>query len=120
VHESYLFEEGNEENLAAPTRTQIHAEWLLMLLSSVNKDSKARILLLLWHAWFLRNDVTHGKGLATVKGSTEFLLSYASTLHISSGERGMEPSDKGKEVVCEGGAAMSQSDGEHDGQEPQC
>jgi hypothetical protein len=86
-------------------------EWLLMLLSSVNKDSKARILLLLWRAWLLRNDVTHGKGLATVKGFAEFLSSYASTLHISSDKRGKEASDKGK-VVCEGETAMSQPDGE--------
>jgi hypothetical protein len=38
---------------------------------------KANTLLLLWLVWFLRNDIMHGDGLATVLGSAEFLRSYS-------------------------------------------
>jgi ribonuclease HI len=66
-------------------------DWLLTLLSSVQKEVKARILLLLWRSWHLRNDIIHGKRLATVKGSAEFLVSYASSLKICNDIGGQEP-----------------------------
>jgi hypothetical protein len=93
---------------------------LLMLLSSVQKEVKARILLLLWHSWHLRNDVIHGKGLATIKGSAEFLVSYASSLKICSGIGGQELSDKGKEAVWEGVVNLSKPEAHHEVKEPQC
>jgi hypothetical protein len=95
-------------------------EWLLMLLSLVNKDSKARILLLLWHSWHLRNDVIHGRGLATVKGFVELLSSHATSLNIISGIRGQEPSAKGKEVVWKGAISTSMPHVDQEVQEPQC
>jgi hypothetical protein len=32
-------------------------DWLLLLLSSVDAEAKAKTLLLLWRAWHLRNDI---------------------------------------------------------------
>jgi hypothetical protein len=95
-------------------------DWLLMLLSSVQKEVKARILLLLWRSWHLRNDIIHGKGLATVKGSAEFLVSYASSLKICNDIGGQEPSDKRKEVVWEGVVNLSKPEAHHEVKEPQC
>jgi hypothetical protein len=57
-------------------------DWLLTLLGKLSEET-AKTLLLFWRAWFLQNDVMHGKGTATVKGSVEFLTSYATTLNIS-------------------------------------
>jgi hypothetical protein len=47
-------------------------DWLL-LLNSVEKKVAAKILLLFWCAWFLRN-VVHGKGTSSAKGSASFLF----------------------------------------------
>uniref|UniRef100_A0A0A9G2M2 RNase H type-1 domain-containing protein n=1 Tax=Arundo donax TaxID=35708 RepID=A0A0A9G2M2_ARUDO len=38
------------------------------------------ILLLLWRAWHLRNDIIHAKGECTITGSTIFLKSYRDSL----------------------------------------
>jgi hypothetical protein len=68
----------------------------------LDNEMKANTLLLLWLAWFLRNDIMHGDGLATVLGSAEFLRSYSILLsdigHTTGGG-----SDKGKSKVQEGG-----------------
>jgi hypothetical protein len=44
-------------------------DWLILLLSRVNEDEKALILLLLWRAWYHRNDIMHDKGQASIAGS---------------------------------------------------
>lgn len=51
-------------------------DWLLIILDSINVESRAKFLLLLWRAWFLRNDSVHGTGEASVFGSSIFLQSY--------------------------------------------
>ncbi|BAS93429.1 Os05g0331700 [Oryza sativa Japonica Group] len=51
-------------------------DWLLVLLDSLNSSDKARVLYLLWRAWFLRNDMIHGKGTATIAESVNFLVNY--------------------------------------------
>lgn len=51
-------------------------DWLLVLLDSLNSSDKARVLYLLWRAWFLRNDMIHGKGTATIAESVSFLVNY--------------------------------------------
>jgi hypothetical protein len=52
-----------------------------MVLNLVSKDTKAKVLLMRW-AWHLWNNIVHGKGLATVSRSAEFLTSYAKSLNI--------------------------------------
>jgi hypothetical protein len=44
--------------------------WILVLLTSVDAEVKAGNLLLLWRAWHLRNDLLHGRGTATIIGSS--------------------------------------------------
>jgi hypothetical protein len=71
---------------------KVGPDWLLMLPSVLDKETKEKTLLLLWRAWFLMNDIMHGDGSATVPGSTEFLKSYAISLNcaghtVQGGER---------------------------------
>jgi hypothetical protein len=51
-------------------------DWLQVLLSHEDERMRARILLLLWRSWHLRNDVIHHEGKETVTSSVAFLLSY--------------------------------------------
>ncbi|KAM0922814.1 hypothetical protein ACQ4PT_005932 [Festuca glaucescens] len=55
-------------------------DWLLLLLNQVDEKIKARILLLLWRAWHLRNNIVHDDGKETVENSVSFLLSYNNTI----------------------------------------
>jgi hypothetical protein len=71
-------------------------DWLLLLLQKVNKVMGARILLLLWRVWFLRNDIIHGDGKCTVSGSEGFLLSYCESLGVAEVTPTTSVSDKGK------------------------
>ena len=47
-----------------------------MLLSQCDNTSKERILLLLWRAWYLRDDIVHHKGTASIAESVVFLSNY--------------------------------------------
>jgi hypothetical protein len=71
-----------------------------MLFNSVSKDIKAKVLLM-WRVWHLRNNIVHGKGLAMVFESAEFLTSYAKSLNIARRTEAGGPSDKGKGKVYE-------------------
>lgn len=51
-----------------------------MILQHVSKDVRSCFLLVLWRAWFLRNDILFGAGRASVEGSFLFLLSYWDSL----------------------------------------
>jgi hypothetical protein len=64
----------------------------LMLLSVLDKETKAKTLLLLWRAWFLMNDIP---------GSAKFLKSYAISLNCT-GQTVQGVSGKGKRIVHEG------------------
>jgi hypothetical protein len=75
--------------------------WLLLLLQKVNKVIGARILLLMWRAWHLRNDVMHGEGKCTVTGSEGFLVSYSESLGLAEAMPATGVSDKGKRKVGE-------------------
>jgi hypothetical protein len=59
-------------------------DWLILLLDSVDKETRAQILFLLWRAWYLRNDIIHGKGTTSIVGSGKFLTSYMESLGIAS------------------------------------
>jgi ribonuclease HI len=53
-------------------------DWLLVCLNQVGKAARAKILLLLWRAWHLRNDIIHQQGKESVANSVAFLLAYNS------------------------------------------
>nr|AAO34487.1 putative reverse transcriptase [Oryza sativa Japonica Group]ABF97663.1 retrotransposon protein, putative, LINE subclass [Oryza sativa Japonica Group] len=57
-------------------------DWLLMLLQQADPSIRAAALLLLWRAWFLRNDIIHGNGKAQTSASVMFLQHYAETLFM--------------------------------------
>jgi hypothetical protein len=48
-----------------PTKELLHytgPAWLLLLLQELNEDQRAKIMMVFWRAWHLRNDIIHGKG----------------------------------------------------------
>jgi hypothetical protein len=51
-------------------------DWLQLLLGHIDDISRARILLLLWRVWHLRNDVIHQQGKETIERSVAFLEAY--------------------------------------------
>jgi hypothetical protein len=55
-------------------------DWLLLLLASVDEETAAHILLILWRAWYLRNDIVHGNGTCLIVGSVKFLMNYSESL----------------------------------------
>jgi hypothetical protein len=75
-------------------------DWLMILLSSMNEEVKAKILLLLWRAWHLRNDIVHATGTTSITGSALFLTSYGESLKVASQmpESGTEGKGKGTQV----------------------
>uniref|UniRef100_K3Y1U9 RNase H type-1 domain-containing protein n=1 Tax=Setaria italica TaxID=4555 RepID=K3Y1U9_SETIT len=58
------------------TDTYTGPDWLLILLTRVNKDVAELISLMLWRTWSMRNDVMHGEKLKPVAASVSFLLNY--------------------------------------------
>lgn len=54
--------------------------WLQILLGSCAKEDRRKILLLLWRAWWLRDDCVHAKGKATIGHSVRFLVKYVEEL----------------------------------------
>jgi hypothetical protein len=77
-------------------------DWLLLLLNLVDANGKAKILLLLWCAWHLRNDVIHASGRASIAGSIMSLTSYSESLNIASQMAPVSLNGKGKKKVMEG------------------
>jgi ribonuclease HI len=47
-----------------------------VLLGSVDENTRAKILLLLWRSWHLRNDCIHNEGKETIERSASFLQAY--------------------------------------------
>jgi hypothetical protein len=74
-------------------------DWLLLLLQKVDKITRAQLLMLMWRAWFLRNDIIHGEGKCTVAGSEGFLISYCDALGIAKVTPATGLSEKGKRKV---------------------
>jgi hypothetical protein len=77
-------------------------DWLLHPLDSVESEVKARVLLILWCAWHLRNDVIHAKGTTTIMSSAMFLSSYGESLHIANQPHVAQIDIKGKGKLKEG------------------
>jgi hypothetical protein len=74
-------------------------DWLLILLGQLTNELKARFLLMLWRAWYLRNGVVHGHGTRTITGSAHFLVNYWETLQGLQTHYQVQPSVKGKEIA---------------------
>jgi ribosomal protein L32 len=70
------------------------SEWLLRLIDSSSTDDVGRVLLILWRAWFVCNELTHSTRRLSIVGSVNFLLDYWETL--CNIRQGGVPDEKGK------------------------
>ena len=52
------------------------SDWLQVLLDKHEPEMRAKILLLLWRSWFLRDDCVHHEGKESISRSVCFLLEY--------------------------------------------
>jgi hypothetical protein len=83
--------------------TYIGPDWVLLLMCELDETMKAKVLLLLWRAWHLRNDIIHRKGAESIIGSASFLVSHDESLEIAShGTLAIGAADKGKVVMFPG------------------
>jgi hypothetical protein len=74
-------------------------DWLLLLLHDLKEDQRAKVLMVFWRAWHLRNGAIHGKGQGSVRDSVGFLVNYYdSLLQEGAGPEGKKD-DKGKGKV---------------------
>jgi ribonuclease HI len=73
-------------------------EWLLDLLARSNEDTRARILMLVWRNWQLRNDAVHDKPNPPVEMTRRYLCSYMDSLMFLRQGDGRDI-EKGKNVV---------------------
>jgi ribonuclease HI len=75
-------------------------EWTLRILNSVNSEMRAKLMMLWWRAWHLRNNIIFGDGKAGIAHSSQFLNNYLSSL--SNIKEGILPVDvKGKRPIFE-------------------
>jgi hypothetical protein len=49
---------------------------LLQLMDTLDTDEGARLLLVLWRTWQIRNNITHGKEKLSIDSSIRFLCKY--------------------------------------------
>ena len=61
-------------------------DWLQMLLLSQTENVRNNILLVLWQAWSLRNNLVHGDKKDTVFGSVQYLLRLKEDLMVVTGD----------------------------------
>jgi ribonuclease HI len=62
-----------------PTEEQFLAkegEWLFHLLHNASRDTRPKIIFLLWRVWHHRNNVVHGDGKASISAPVPYLVSY--------------------------------------------
>lgn len=73
-------------------------EWLLHLLYSCKKESRDKLILVLWRSWYVRNQIMHDEPDHSVVGSVLFLRSYYASLSSVSKQAG-KADVKGKKPV---------------------
>lgn len=78
-------------------------EWLFDLLVSLREEERAKVLMIVWRNWQLRNDSMHDKTVPPVKVSRDFLQSYMVSLNQIKLSKGYEML-KGKEVIRQEGS----------------
>ena len=65
-------------------------DWFLHLLSKLHEEERARIMMLFWQIWYVRNEIVHAKQPPPLEVSVRLMASYMSSLnsiHICSSER---------------------------------
>jgi hypothetical protein len=72
-------------------------EWVLHLIDGKTEFDRAKVLLLLWRIWHVRNEVVHHKAPPPVEASKRFLCSYLESIATikyypqADGIKGKEP-----------------------------
>jgi hypothetical protein len=72
---------------------------VVSMLSRLDTEMKAKVLMLFWRAWHLRNDMIHGDGRGSVVGSALFLVSYIESLLLAETDVQGDFGNKGKGLV---------------------
>jgi len=74
--------EAMRENWDIPTENVVAfnvPEWLLLLIDRVDAEEAAQVVLVLWRAWFVRNELTHNGRWTPLQNSVSFLSNYWTT-----------------------------------------
>lgn len=72
--------------------------WLFDCLEQISEGDRTMFLMILWHIWFIRNEIMHGKSAPPIQVPVLFLESYASTL-LQIRQHLLANLEKGKHVV---------------------
>ena len=70
---------------------------MLVLLNSVNKETRANLMFLFWRVWHLRNDIIFGKGESLISASVVFLQNYLTRMNPNSKLTAL---GKGRAICC--------------------
>uniref|UniRef100_A0A453SWV1 RNase H type-1 domain-containing protein n=2 Tax=Aegilops tauschii subsp. strangulata TaxID=200361 RepID=A0A453SWV1_AEGTS len=84
-----------------PCITSMHnsdTEWLLHVLETLPEIERSMLLMMLWRAWYIRNEVIHHKPVPPMEASKRFLVSYLDSLIGIRTVLSSDPS-KGKSVI---------------------
>lgn len=60
--------------------TRTGPQWLLLLLDRCTAEQGDLLMLVLWRAWTVHNDITHNLGSNSITNSVHFLLNYREVL----------------------------------------
>lgn len=86
-------------------------DWLPILLGTLDRHQKAKTLLMMWRALFLRNNLVFGTGQESIMGSAKFLASYWESLCRIDRRRCVAGNVKGKadvfDALCAEGSRRS-------------
>nr|XP_045084679.1 uncharacterized protein LOC123494096 [Aegilops tauschii subsp. strangulata] len=72
-------------------------DWLQVLLDSENEDTGAKMLLLMWRCWHLREDCVRIEGRQTISSSVQFLEKYEEEFRLAGTE--MDVGSEGKTAI---------------------
>lgn len=73
-------------------------EWFLLIVDRCSAQVTANLLMLMWRAWSVRNDVLHGRERISIDGSVVFLTRYMNSLtHVR--QQDTVTDTKGKRTV---------------------
>ena len=65
-------------------------QWLFDLLVTLSKKERARVVMIVWRIWQMRNDMLHEKEPVQVEATEAFLQSYVLSLEKIRSETGNE------------------------------